>query len=508
VRGPVLWDRIGTTTCSELMERGGRGVLPRPTRQWRANVVSCAGMREWARLPWIIGAVLVGAFLSRSVWLSDASFHPDESTVLWMALDAVRDPQIPDHGLISTYGVHQAPGLVWVTMPFVAVGGGRPEPVIVGFAMLNAAAIALLVATVARACGLLCAATLGVFLVVGPDAFFSAAVWHPSLYTAAVAVLLTAGIRLRTAGSHWWAAALLAVPGLYALIHYSGVVLFAPALALLVLSRRTWKQLVAPAAVAVGVVVCAWVPFLSFEVDRDWVDLRTAAGAGDSAGSLGHKLGERVSDLGFALTHLGQSIHDSVGLTWVLWPLVVLAVVVALTRRQWWETGFLVPAAVVATGVLAQVAVDQGGRQDVLMLWLVPLYALAAWATAQVAGLMRNPHGRLAVTAAVAMLVAVVGGVDLVRAIRATPESQRLANVWHQARTGAPVRYLAGVDPDSSANTLYLPCDPPYDWGSEVWYLREVLRPGRGLRDAAGAGAFRWRAGPPCADRDAKLHPK
>jgi hypothetical protein len=58
------------------------------------------------------------------------------------------------------------------------------------------------------------------------------------------------------------------------------------------------------------------------------------------------------------------------------------------------------------------------------------------------------------------------------------------------------------------ARACGLPCDPPYDWGSEVWYLREVLRPGSGLRDAAEARAFRWRAGPPCADRDAKLHPE
>ncbi|HEY7178115.1 MAG TPA: hypothetical protein VH305_02980 [Gaiella sp.] len=450
------------------------------------------------------GAVLVGAFLSRSVWVSDASFHPDESTVLWMALDAVRDVRIPDHGLISTYHVYQPPGLVWATMPFVAIGGGRPEPVIVGFAMLNAAAITLLVATYARVCGLLCAAVLGTFLVVGPDAFYSAAVWHPSLYTAATCLVLAAGFRLRT-GSRWWAGVLVVVPGLYALIHYSGVVLAAPALALLVLSRREWRQLVTPVVFAGGPVVLAWMPFLSFQVDRHWVDLKTVLDAGDTGGSLGHKLDERLSGLGFAVTHLGQSVHNPVGLTWVLWPLVVLAVVIAVARRQWRDPGFLLPAMVVVTGVLTQVAFDQGERQDVLMLWLVPLYALAAWATAQVADLLEDLPRRVAAATAVAVLVAVVGGVDLVRAIRDTPESQRLGEVWREARSGAPVTYLAGAAPDASANTDYLPCDPPYDWGSQVWYLREVLRPGRGLRDAAEAGAFRWRAGPPCPARDAGL---
>lgn len=464
-----------------------------------------AEVTRWT--PLITGAILVGAFLSRSVWVSDAAFHPDESTALWIALEAVRDPQIPDHGLISSYHVYQPPGLVWVTMPFVAAGGGRPELVIVGFAMLNAVAIALLVATVARAFGLLYAAVLGALLLVGPDAFLSASVWHPSLYTAATCLLLTAGIRLRT-GSCWWAAVLVAVPGCYALVHYSGVVLFAPALALLVLSRRAWRHLVAPGAAAVSVVVCVWLPFLLFEVDRDWLDLRTILDAGEAAGPLWQKVGKQGADLRFAVTHLGQGVHHPVGLTWVLWPLVLLAIVIAVVRRRWRDPGFLLPAVVVATGVLAQVVANQGERQDVLMLWLVPLYALAAWATAQVAAVLRNVLGRLAVAAAVALLVAVVGGVDLVHAIRATPESQRLSEQWHAARTGAPVTYLAGVDPDASANTFYLPCDPPYDWGSEVWYLREVLRPGSGLAEAAKGGAFRWRSGQPCAEREAELHPE
>lgn len=401
-------------------------------------------------------------------------------------------------------------GLVWVTMPFVAVGGGRPELVIVGFAMLNAAAIALLVATVARAWGLLYAAVLGLFLIVGPDAWFSALVWHPSLYTAAMCLVLTAGIRLPIE-SRWWAAVLVAVPGLYALVHYSGVLLFAPAFALLVLSRRGWKQLVTPVAAAVGVVVYAWLPFLAFEVGRDWLDLTTILGEGGSGGSLWQEITARLSHLLFAVTHLGQEDHDPVGLTWVLWPLVVLAVVIAVARQQWRDRAFLLPAVVVATGVLAQVVANQGERQDVLLLWLVPLYALAAWATVQVARLPREVLGRRAVTAAVVVLVAVVGGIDLVNAVRATPENQRLSEQWRVARTDAPVTYPAGVLPSASEsyNGFYLPCDPPYDWGSEVWYLREVLRPGRGLSDAAKGGAFRWRAGHgACPERDAKLHPE
>ena len=221
-------------------------------------------------------------------------FHPDESTVLWMALDAVRDLHLPDHGLVSSFHVFQPPGLVWVTLPFVALGGGRPAVVIVAFAILNAAAIAFLVYTVASRWGL--RAALGAFLIIGPDAY-SAWVWHPSLYTAAVALMLAAGIRLRD-GSVWWAAALIAIPGLYALIHYSGFVLFPPALALALLSRRAWASLFAPAITGLAVTLIAWVPFFAFEIDRNWRDLRGLSDAVDDSSTLWAKLEDRLERSG------------------------------------------------------------------------------------------------------------------------------------------------------------------------------------------------------------------
>src|SRR5262249_47517530 len=307
-------------------------------------------------------------------WFPDARFHPDESMVLWMALDAVRNVQIPDHGLVSSYTVFQPPGFVLLTLPFVALGGGRPEVVIVAIALLNAAAIALLVATVARFWGLVYAAALGSFLVVGPDVFVSTWVWHPSLYTAATALLLTAGIQVRR-GSAWWAIVFVAVPGLYASIHYSGFALFAPALALLVLSRRPWSSLLVPLSVGAVLTVCAWLPFLFFEFDRDWVDLRTLVDAADTSGSLGTKLHDRFDALRWAVSHLGRPPYGSVQLTKVIWTLVVFAVLTALIRRRWRDPGFLLPAAMLASGLAAQVALDQGRRLDVLMLWLVPMYA-------------------------------------------------------------------------------------------------------------------------------------
>jgi hypothetical protein len=457
---------------------------------------------------WLAGAVFVGALVSRSVWLRDAFFHPDASTVLWMALDAVRDPQLPDHGLISSNHVFQPPGLVWATMPLVALGDGRPEVVIVGFALLNAAAAALLVATVGRLWGLVYAAVLGSFLVVGPDAFFSAWVWHPSLYTAAVALLLTAGIRLR-AGSVWWAALLVAVPGLYTLVHYSGFVLFGPALVLLVLSRRWWTSVLAPLAIGTVAVLCAWVPFLSFESDRGYVDLETVAGASDVSSSLGTKLEERVDDLVLAVTHLAQIPEDgpaveldTARLLVVLWPLVLAAVAIAVLRRRWRDPGFAYPAAVLGSGMATQVALAQGDRADILFLWLVPCYALAAWGVVQLVELGQSLVPRAAVAPAVAgaavALVVWIGIGDLSTSIDAMPPEHGLSEKWRVARSDAPVVYAAAGNPRVSENRYYLPCDPPYDWGSEVWYLREVLDSGTGLEEAVAGGAFRAREGLPC----------
>jgi hypothetical protein len=134
------------------------------------------------------------------------------------------------------------------------------------------------------------------------------------------------------------------------------------------------------------------------------------------------------------------------------------------------------------------------------MVWLVPLYALAAWAVVQAVELARLAARRRVATpalAAVAVLfVAAIGSIDLANSVRSTPYDIRLSDEWRDARTGAPVRYEAGVYPAGSDNRFYLACDPPYDWESEIWYLDDVLHPGKGRTLASHRGAFRER--PPC----------
>lgn len=248
--------------------------------------------------------------------------------------------------------------------------------------------------------------------------------------------------------------------------------------------------------------LCAWGPFLWFEANRKWLDLKTIADASDKCLPVGAKVDDRYTALRFALSHLGQSQHGPVHLTRVISALVLLAIVMALARRRLRDPGFALPAAMLAFGVAVQVAVDQGERTDVLMLWLVPLYALAAWAVVQTVEVVRPAFARRAVVPSIVVvvvaLVAVIGTVDLADSISATADDEQLSEAWRAARGETPVYYDAGVHPALSSNRFYLPCDPPYDWGSQIWYLQEVLHPGSGLAAAQKGGAFRARVQPPC----------
>ena len=464
--------------------------------------MSSASFRSRLRRPtpaaWIAGAVFLGALVARSVWLPDAFFHPDESTLLWMALDAVRDPQIPDHGLISSYHVSQPPGLVWMTMPWVALGGGRPELVIVGFALLNARRSRCWLPPLPASGGSSTRSCWAPFSLSARTRFWSTWVWHVSLYTAAVALLMAAGVRLRQ-GSAWWALALVAAPGLYSLIHYSGFVLFAPALVLLLWSRRTLRSLAAPVLSGVVLIALAWGPFLSFQVDREWVDVRKLTEATGTSSSVRSAVDDRVNALDYAVSHLGQSYRDSeafpVHLTRLLVALVVIAFLVALIRRRWRDPGFAVPAAVLAAGLAAQVALGQGERADVLMLWHVPLYALAAWAVVQLIEVARFAVARMP-------------------SLRRLPRHRRAR---HGRRRHRPLRSIAmrlttrrwpraGASPERERRsstapptarpcprTLLAPVRPPVRLGLADLVPPRGARSGSGSSAAAEAGAFRSR---------------
>ena len=392
-----------------------------------------------------------------------------------MALDAVRE-LLPNHGLVSSYRAFQPPGLVWAAAPFVALAHGRPEIAMIGFGVLNAASITLLVITVARRWGFPMAITAAAFFVVGPDVVMSPMIWHPSLYTAATCLVLTAGIRIRD-GSAWWALPLALVPGLYALIHYSGLVLYGPALTLLVLSRRPPRLLVAPVLVAAGVTLLAWVPFLRFEIDRDWVDIRMILNASDQTPGVLHKITGRGRGGIEAVLHLGQGWHGVVLLTPLLVGLPILAVLLAAWRRRF-DEAVVLPAAVVLSGLAVQVLTNMGSRFDVLLLWLPALVLMSAWVVTQV-------PWRAAVPIGVALVIA-LGATSVVRAIGDTPPDQTLSAVSAKADSRPNLTYQDLF----TLNGVYLPCDPPYTWGTETWYLEEADDSGAGVSAAPRAGAF------------------
>lgn len=227
---------------------------------------------------WLLGGTFLAAFAVRLWRVDGAEFGIDATTLLWMARDALAGGYLPDHGLVSSLRAFQPPGYVWMVLPAVWVGGGQPVVVMAWLALLDAAGITLLVWAVRRQAGLRLALLVAALLATSPfDAAMTADIWHPSLYVGAVSLLLAALLRLRSGGSRWWVVVPVALPCLYALIHYSGLAL-APAV--LLLPRRRWRAFLLPAALALVVVLLAWLPFLAFEHGRGWADLSGVGHAG------------------------------------------------------------------------------------------------------------------------------------------------------------------------------------------------------------------------------------
>jgi hypothetical protein len=236
------------------------------------------------------------------------------------------------------------------------------------------------------------------------------------------------------------------------------------------------------------VTLLAWIPFLRFELDRDWVDIRTIMHASDQTPDLLHKVTGRGRGGIEAVLHLGQGWHGVVLLTPLLVGLPVLAVLLMVWRRRF-EEAVVLPAAVVASGLAVQVLANMGSRFDVLLLWLPALVLLSAWVVAQV-------PWRAAVPIGIALVI-VLGATSLVRAVADTPHDQTLSAVSAQADRRPSITYQDLF----TLNGVYLPCDPPYTWGSETWYLEEADEAGAGASAARRAGAFRDRSAP-CGWRD------
>ena len=193
------------------------------------------------------------------------------------------------------------------------------------------------------------------------------------------------------------------------------------------------------------------------------------AGAADDSSTLWGKLEDRVSALRFASSNLGESIDGPIPSTTLIQAMVVFALIFALVGGRWRQSGFALPAAMLVSGLVVQAVLDQGYRRDVLTIWDVPLYALAAWTLVQAVGLTRKalvnrPAGTIVGVGVIALVLA-VGTVDRMDAIDTVAPNERLGATWRAARSGEPVEYNAAIHPRRWANRHYLPCDPPYGWG-------------------------------------------
>lgn len=242
-------------------------------------------MVAWLRTGALCVLLFGLAFCVRCYRLEDAPFSLDQSTVLWMALTALRGGYLPNHGLVSSFGAFQPPGLVWMVMPAVAASGGEPVAAMVWFAVLDAAGIALMVWAVATSFGVVPALVVGLLAALNSgDAQVAAWLWHPSLFAGAAGLLICGVLRLRRSGSRWWALALPLVPFGYGLVHYSGFIFGVIAMA--GLEVRRWRELVLPTLVGAFISLILWGPYLVFEASRDWLDPRTLLFSGQG-GSLG-----------------------------------------------------------------------------------------------------------------------------------------------------------------------------------------------------------------------------
>jgi hypothetical protein len=431
-------------------------------------------------------AVLIGAAASavslaiRLVRLPDTHFARDQAVSLWMALAAIRQGFLPDHGLVSSFLAFDPPGLEWLMIPAVFGGHGDPTLVMAWFGVLASLGIAVLVGSVAHVYGRRVALILLGLLASNPaDALAPALLWHVSLYMGVVALLLAAAIHLRNGASARWAVVLGAAPVAYTLIHYSGLLLIA--MAPLLIPRSRWRSLALPALTGVVVAGVCWVPFFTFESARNWLDLGIVATTGEPKTDLAAAAADRFGGLLTAMQAWGSGRWINPGrLSMVVSVLALVGLSYGMYRRQ--------PLAVLAGGLMIagttlQAAVGMGTRSDITMLWNTPFLVLAAVALASM------PSQRIA-RGVLAVIIAGNGYVFLRAHDQSLARGDSLRQNWDRARLGdAWQRSAADAARTPPEAAVYLASDPPVvaGVGSEVWYLREIKDPGAGMQAAVAS---------------------
>jgi hypothetical protein len=455
------------------------GALHRIAREHDLEAHNAFGERT-AVLALFLATFLV-SLLVRTWRMDDIRFAMDQSTTLWMAWDSLHSSFMPDHGLVSSYGVFEPPGLIWVALPSVIVGAGDPRATIIWLALLDSLGLALLVWAIAREGHFLLAAVVAALTSTGAIAAeFVSWIWHPSLYEAAMAVTLAALLRLHAGGSRGWAAVPVGIPAFYTLIHYSGLALFPGAL--LVLPIRRWRTLLPGVSLGVLLAAIAWLPFLAFEMHRDLYDFRHVVAASEiPPAQVTNPLWVRLTGIVDVARHWGGA-DTLAGSSWMY--VIVGAGVTGLVLATMLRARVpLIAAAVLLIGTATQAATGLSERQDVDLLWGVPLLILAAFALV---------HLRRRVVILAIVVPIVVMNIVTLNALRNSDSTgpNALNALWMFARLGLdrpPNREFWFAQ---EINSCYLPTDPPYLDGADVWYLREIAHPGDGRQIAAAHGSF------------------
>jgi hypothetical protein len=216
-----------------------------------------------------VGLAVLLAAVARLSRLDLVEFKADEASALRLTEDMLRLGHFPETGMLSSQGILQAPHLMYILAPLVAMSRD-PAVVSGGIAALNIGAVLGAGWLAWRWFGGLAAVVTTLLYAANPWAvFWSRKIWAPD-FLPLLAVLLCAVV-LEARGR--WATLAYPIAALASMVHFSfltlGPTLLAPTF-VLVRGRRWW-----PLALGGGAALLILLPFLAHEQRIGWLDYPT-----------------------------------------------------------------------------------------------------------------------------------------------------------------------------------------------------------------------------------------
>jgi hypothetical protein len=273
-----------------------------------------------------VALAVVLAAVARLWRLDLVEFKADEASALRITEDMLRLGHFPETGMLSSQGILQAPHLMYLLAPMVAI---TRDPALVSgaIAVLNIGAVLGAAWLAWRWFGGLAAVVTTLLYATNPWAvFWSRKIWAPDFLP--LFALLLCAVVVESRGR--WAALAYPITALASMVHFSFItlapVLIAPTF-VLARCRRWW-----PLALGGGAALLILLPFLAHEHRIDWLDYPT----------LRYELSRRATRVD------GQGLDFALGLTTGLGATTLAGV--PLPRVA--PAPLLVAAAVLETAVL------------------------------------------------------------------------------------------------------------------------------------------------------------